>query len=435
MSSITYKDRPLDIIIIGAGLGGLSAAISCALGGHNVSLLEGARELAEVGAGLQITPNGSRLFQQWGIDQVLAPLAAEPTLLAVHRYSDGKTLALQEDFDKKIRQQYGAPFWDLHRVDLQRAMAERAQELGVKLELGARVKDVDFETSSLRLENGTEYMADLLVGADGLWSRCREAFLKLDGKADKPLPTGDLAYRIVLNAEDLDDPKLKAMISKPQCHFWVGPGAHVVAYSVRGGKQYNIVLLVPDNLPEGVAKQTGELSEMRELFTTWDPILNRFLDNVKSVDKWKLMHRPELESWVSKQSNFVFLGDACHPMLPYLAQGANSSLEDGAVLGNLLAVVKSKSQLPEALRLYETLRKKRGEAIVRETFAQRSDFHMGNGPEQQARDELFQSQLGKELNDVKFPSRWTCPTVQPWLYGYDAKRETDVALKGSSLLS
>ena len=96
------------------------------------------------------------------------------------------------------------------------------------------------------------------------------------------------------------------------------------------------------------------------------------MDTVTTVDKWKLMHRPELESWVSKQSNFVFLGDACHPMLPYLAQGANSSLEDGAVLGNLLSVVNGKDQLPEALRLYESMRKKRGEAIVRETFAQAS---------------------------------------------------------------
>ncbi|KAG9923803.1 hypothetical protein KCU98_g21741, partial [Aureobasidium melanogenum] len=100
----------LDVIVIGAGLGGLAAAISCALGGHNVTVLEQARELAEIGAGLQITPNASRLFQQWGIDKVLEPLAAEPTFLAVHRYSDGKVLALQQDFDKKIRAKYGAPF-------------------------------------------------------------------------------------------------------------------------------------------------------------------------------------------------------------------------------------------------------------------------------------------------------------------------------------
>lgn len=310
------------------------------------------------------------MFQQWGIDKALEPLAAEPTVLAVHRYSDGKTLAIQTDFDKKIRHKYGAPFWDLHRVDLQRALAKRAKELGVELKLGSRVAEIDFDKSSLKLENGTDYSADLLVGADGLWSRCREGFLKQDGKKDAPLPTGDLAYRIVLNLEDLHDAELREWVSKPACHFWIGPGAHAVAYSLRGGKQYNIVLLVPDNLPAEVAKQAGDISEMREIFTRWDPILNRFLDNVQSVDKWKLMHRPEMDSWISKNSNFVFLGDACHPMLPYLAQGANSSLEDGAVLGNLLAAVKRKDQLPEALRLYESLRKKRGEAIVRETFAQ-----------------------------------------------------------------
>ena len=114
-------------------------------------------------------------------------------------------------------------------------------------------------------------------------------------------------------------------------------------------------------------------------------------------------------------------------MLPYLAQGANSSIEDGAVLGNVLAALDSKSQLPEALRLYERLRKKRGEAIARETFAQRKDFHMPDGPEQQARDELMLSKLDKQI-DCKFPSRWQCPEVQPWLYGYDAKEEVDRAL-------
>lgn len=277
MPSAVSPEHQLDIIIIGGGLGGLSAAISCALAGHKVTILEGARELAEIGAGLQITPNASRLFQQWGISESLEAQAAEPTLLAVHRYSDGKILAIQKDFDKKIRERYGAPFIDLHRVDLQRALAQRAKDLGATLKLGSRVKEVDFDNSSLRLEDGTEYSGDLLVGADGLWSRCREGFLKQYGKSDKPLPTGDLAYRIVLDAQDLQDPELREMVSNPQCHFWVGPGAHVVAYSVRGGEQYNIVLLVPDNLPEGVAKQTGELSEMRELFTKWDPILNRYV--------------------------------------------------------------------------------------------------------------------------------------------------------------
>jgi salicylate hydroxylase len=237
-------------------------------------------------------------------------LAAEPTFLAVHRYSDGKVLAMQDNFDKKMRAKYGAPFLDLHRVDLQKALAQRAKDLGVTLSLNSKVTTVDFDSSTVHLEDGSTHVADLLVGADGLWSKCRANFLKQFGKEDTPLPTGDLAYRIVLNLDDLQDKGLREIISKPACRFWIGPAAHVVAYSVRGGKQYNLVLLVPDTLPPDVSRSSGDISEMRDIFTKWDPILNRLLDNVKTVDKWKLMHRPEMDSWVSERSNFVFLGDS-----------------------------------------------------------------------------------------------------------------------------
>lgn len=141
------------------------------------------------------------------------------------------------------------------------------------------------------------------------------------------------------------------------------------------------------------------------------------------------MHREEMASWVNSQCNLVLIGDSCHPMLPYLAQGANSSIEDGAVLGLLLSPQNftSKSELPETLQLFEHVRKARGEGIVRETFRQRRDFHMRNGPEQMMRDEMMVKSLGKELKGP-FPSRWTCPDVQPWLYGYDAIREVEEAV-------
>jgi salicylate hydroxylase len=121
------------------------------------------------------------------------------------------------------------------------------------------------------------------------------------------------------------------------------------------------------------------------------------------------MHRAEMESWINSQNNLVLIGDSCHPMLPYLAQGANSSIEDGAVL-------------------FQDLRKTRGEGIARETFKQRKDFHLRDGEEQEKRDELMLGQLGKELKGA-FPSRWTCPEVQPWLYGYDAVKEVEAAIK------
>jgi len=220
------------------------------------------------------------------------------------------------------------------------------------------------------------------------------------------MPTGDLAYRIVLQLDELDDPELRDWVANPKVHFWIGPGAHSVGYSLRAGQIYNIVLLCPDDLPKGVSRQAASLDEIKELFKDWDPILQRFLAQVDKVEKWKLMHHEEMEHWVNDRSNLVFMGDACHPMLPYLAQGANSSLEDSAVLGELLGRMTNKNQMPHVLRLYERLRKSRGEAIVRETFKQRNDFHMYNGPEQEKRDALFLSKLGKDLGTGPFPSRW-----------------------------
>ncbi|RDH28929.1 hypothetical protein BDQ94DRAFT_93927 [Aspergillus welwitschiae] len=419
-STMSHHDSHLDIIVVGAGLSGLATAISCAMSGHTVTVLEQAKELAEVGAGLQITSNASRLFSHWKLPEKLWTDAAEPTSLTVHRYT-GEVLAHEESFDRNIRSKYSAPFIDLHRVDLQQALYARAKELGVTFHLDERVNTIDFDTTTVTTLKGRTVSGDLIVAADGLWSRCRECYC---GRKDDPIPTGDLAYRIVLTADQISDPDLKAWVENPTVHFWIGPGAHAVGYSLRGGKMMNIVLLVPDDLPPGVSRQTGSLEEMMRLFVGWDPVLTRFLGYVNGVDKWKLMHHAEMESWINDKSNLVFIGDACHPMLPYLAQGANSSLEDGAVLGGLLGHMKHKSDLPAILRIYEKLRKSRGEAIVRETFKQRNDFHMHDGPEQEKRDHIFLSQLGKELKGA-FPSRWTCPEVQPWLYGYDAIKEVE----------
>ncbi|KAJ9131778.1 FAD binding domain-containing protein [Pleurostoma richardsiae] len=418
------SDVQLDIIVVGAGLSGLAASISAALSGHNVTVIESAQELREVGAGLQVTPNSSKILQRWGMPEHLWESVAEPTSLTVHRYS-GKILAHEPEFSKKIRAKYDSPFIDVHRVDLQLSLYDRAKELGVQFKLGERVTNIDFDLPEVTTESGLKVRGDLVVAADGLWSQCRASFL---GRNDPPRPTGDLAYRLVLDLDQITDPELRDWVSNPTVHFWVGPGCHAVGYSLRAGRQYNIVLLVPDDLPEGVSRQPGSVEEMMALFKGWDPTLSRFLGMVDHVDKWRLMHIEELPSWINDKANLVFMGDACHPMLPYLAQGANSAVEDGAVLGLLLGHLSSKDQLPKALKLYEKLRKARGDAIVKEAFKQRDDFHLPDGPDQEARDKIFLSQLGKELQGP-FPSRWTCPVVQPWLYGYDAYDEVEKALR------
>ncbi|KAH7079392.1 salicylate hydroxylase-like protein [Paraphoma chrysanthemicola] len=424
--------KSLDVVIVGAGLSGLAASIQCALSGHSVTVLEGARQLAEIGAGLQLTPNATRLLQTWGVYDTVRDRVCEPVDLTVYNYQ-GKVLAHEANFDQNIRRKYNAPFSDCHRVDLQQALVERARALGVDVVLNAKVSKIDFGTGSgseatITTEAGQGYIADLVVGADGLWSTCRSNML---GRRDPPLPTGDLAYRIVLTIDQIQDPKLREMVENPACRFWAGPDAHAVAYSLRGGKMYNVVLLVPDDLEEGVARTEGSVEEMKKLFDGWDPVLTQFLSCVDKVDKWKLMHREEMPSWINEQNNLVLIGDSCHPMLPYLAQGANSSIEDGAVLGLLLApkYFSQKSQLPETLQLFQQVRKARGEGIVRETFKQRKDFHMRNGEEQERRDKLMLGMLGHELKGP-FPSRWTCPEVQPWLYGYDAEKEVEAAVAG-----
>ncbi len=270
-----------------------------------------------------------------------------------------------------------------------------------------------------------------MVLADGLWSSIRPQFVGHDCSA---ILTGDLAYRIVINVEDITGPdraELEAFVARPTVDFWVGPHSHAVGYSMRGGRTYNLVFLCPDDLPEGVAKLPGDLDEMRALFRSWDPLLRKFLAQVKEVSKWKLMWLDALDKWANDAGTFFMAGDCCHPMLPYLAQGANSSLEDGAVLGSLLGRVRNggkETQLPKVAEMYQRLRMDRGREIQLETFKQRDDFHLPDGEAQERRDASMVARLGQELTQA-FPSRWTCPVIQPFLYGYDAYKVADKAFE------
>jgi salicylate hydroxylase len=212
-------------------------------------------------------------LQTWGVYETIKDQVCEPVTLTVYNYK-GKVLAHEDNFDKNIRHKYGAPFSDCHRVDLQQALVKRAEELGVDVVLNAKVTNIDFgnalgREATITTEAGQGFVADLVVGADGLWSTCRSSML---GIRDPPLPTGDLAYRIVLTIDKIQDPSLRAIVETPGCRFWAGPDAHAVAYSLRGGTMYNVVLLVPDDLDDGVARTTGNLSEMKRAFDGWDPV-------------------------------------------------------------------------------------------------------------------------------------------------------------------
>jgi salicylate hydroxylase len=193
--------------------------------------------------------------------------------MIVYSYK-GKVLANESGFDKNIRRKYGAPFSDCHRVDLQRALVKRAEELGVHVVLNAKVTKIDLGASpgdeaTVMTEAGRGYLADLVIGADGLWSMCRSTLL---GKRDPPQPTGDVAFRIVLDIDQIHEEKLRDMVQNPACRYWAGPDSHAVAFSIRGGNMFNVVLVVPDDMEDGVARTRGNLDEMRKLFESWDPV-------------------------------------------------------------------------------------------------------------------------------------------------------------------
>ncbi|KAF2203260.1 putative monooxygenase [Delitschia confertaspora ATCC 74209] len=432
MSSSAESTGSLSILIIGAGLCGLGSAISLSLAGHAVTVLEAVPELREVGAGLQITPNGTRLLRAWGLTDKLRSAASPPATFAMYRF-DGTALARRAAYGDELERRHGSPLWCLHRADLQQALAARAIELGVSLRLGTSVARVEAGKGAIELHSGERLQADLVIAADGLWSAARAALFCQPGETvTQPLPTGDLAYRILVDIDNeiAREPELAAWLANPGINIWVGPSSHAVAYSIRGGRYINLVLLVPDNLPSHVAKAEGNLEEMRALFRGWDPVLIRLLQLTDKVEKWRLHYLPPLPRWTTPGAHFVAAGDCAHPMLPYMAQGANSSLEDAATLGALLSKVRRADQLSPALAMYDAIRRPRVDQLVRETFLQGEEHHLADGEEQKRRDE----HLAKSMMDEYGPESetpWTHPKIQPWIYGYDAYAVAEAAFAAS----
>jgi salicylate hydroxylase len=349
-----------------------------------------------------------------------------------------------EEYAKEI----GTPFWDFHRADLHRGLLERAMELEVRLSTRARVVDVRYELdvkneaskATAICQDGRRFTADLIVGADGLNSTCRELLL---GHPDPPLLTGDLAYRLLLNTEDmLADPHLRSFVEDHQVNYWMGPDAHAVTYILRGGKLLNMVLLVPDDMPAGANTLAGNVEEMRNLFKDWDPRIPKLLTLCKEVTKWRLCIRPRLDpSWSHGSDALTILGDAAHAGLPYLASGAGMSLEDGHVLGLCLGRIESISvgEKRKALKVYERCRRERTERVVSRGNRQQYLYHVHDGPVQEVRDRLLHTfgefngkgrvckeeyeKAGLKVEDD--PLAWRWGGVGSWLLTYDCEEDVE----------
>ncbi|KAH6654046.1 FAD-binding domain-containing protein [Truncatella angustata] len=435
----------LDVIVVGAGLGGLGAAISVLLAGHNVTVLEAASEIGEVGAGIQVLPNSARVLFGWGLKDSLEQYATMPRKCNFIGWKGNK---LSEMDYYAYAQATGAPFWDFHRANLHKCLLDRAVELGATCITKAAVQDLviadDHMSATVILKDSRRMIADLVVGADGINSTLREIFL---GREDPPVLTGDLAYRLLLDGDEMrKDPELRPFIEEPQVNYYLGPDAHAVNYVLKGGKQFNMVLLVPDDIPPGPNTIAGNVEEMQAYFKDWDPKISKLTAMCKEVQKWRLCIRPGLEpTWSDPSGAFTLLGDAVHATLPYLASGAGMALEDGGVLGLCLARINDKSPASKraALDVYEACRRERTEKVVQRGSYNQWMYHLHDGPEQQDRDEKLRSfeqkdqewmsqagfvlPVSQETGEDPFP--WRYNGVGRWLLTYDIDKDVDEGWK------
>ena len=387
------------LLIAGGGIGALAAALSSARAGWHVRLYEKAEVFSEVGAGLQLGPNATRILQGWGLGQALERLAAFPDKLLVRSAPSGRELA-SLSLGSRCQQRYGAPYATLHRADLHSMLLDSVRlRPEVKLHLNSPVTGYTDTPEGVQLAwaDGYSVEGDALIGADGLWSQVRLQTLE-DHVAQ---PTGHLAYRALVRQSDL--PK---SLRSQQVSVWLGPDMHLVSYPVRGGEWLNVVMFTQGQVPDD--HQDWDHAGLRDNVLTATAghcaELTALVEAVPAWRLWALCDRPPVASAAQMACGRVaLLGDAAHPMPPYLAQGAGMAIEDAAELGRCLAgVVKPVADVPLALRRYALKRWQRNARVQARAVRNGQIFH-ATGPLRLGRD-IALKLLGHRLLDM------------PWLY-------------------
>jgi salicylate hydroxylase len=354
-----------ETVIIGAGIGGLTAALALARRGRPVTVLEQAAELREVGAGLQLSANATRVLFELGLESELRQTANFPAGKSIRLWNTGQTWKLF-DLGAESVERFGFPYLTLYRPDLLAALANALQRADPRaLQLGARCVGVEqsADKAVALLDDGRRIEADILIGADGVHSMVRSALFG----ADAPRFSGCMAWRGVIPAADLP-PHLRAPVGVN----WIGPGGHVVHYPLRAGKLVNFVgILERDGWIRESWNERGSIDESLRDFAGWHDDIHTMIRAIEVPYKWALMLRDPIPNWTV--GRISLMGDACHATLPFLAQGAAMAIEDGYLLARAIDEIDGTPN--DVLQRYQQARIERTSKIVRGSAANAERFH------------------------------------------------------------
>ena len=387
------------VAIVGAGLGGLAAALFLRRAGIDATVYEQAAELREVGAGIVVSPNMVRPLRRLGLGDALGRIAVRlESGGEFRRWEDGRVLFVQPMGDA-CEQMYGAPCYVAHRADLHALLKEAlpADALQLDSRCVSVAQDGDHATLTYARKSGEEVrvIADAVVGADGIHSMIRDAVAP---QAPAGF-SGSCAFRCLVPQD-----KAPSMALRPVQSLWLGPGRHFVHYPVSGGRMVNVVAIVPAGewRTESWTAE-GSVEDLAREFDGWDARLRQLIAAATHTKRWALYDRVPLERWTA--GRITLLGDAAHAMLPYFGQGAAQAIEDAETLAGCLAAASAGS-VPEALQRYERIRLPRASEVQRMSRGREVRNHLPDGRGQQERDaELARGD----------PLRQSA-----WLYGYDS---------------
>ncbi|MEU6008148.1 FAD-dependent monooxygenase [Streptomyces sp. NPDC047453] len=383
------------VAVAGAGIAGLTFAAALHRAGIDCHLYEQAEHLTEVGAGVQVAPNATRLLHRLGLRDRLRSVAVAPQAIEMRRWDDGRLLQ-RTPLGNLCRRRFGVPYYAVHRADLHSSLLSLVPP--DRVHLGARLDAVtqDADEARLHLSDGTTVTADLVVGADGIHSIAREHIV-----ADRPQYSGQTIYRGLVPAE-----RVPFLLTEPRVQLWFGPDQHCVCYPVSSGRQVSFGATVSaSDWREESWSARGDVAQLAAAYAGWHPDVARLIGAAETVGRWALHDRESTDRLSS--GRVTVIGDAAHPMLPFQAQGANQAIEDAVVLAACLADA-GPGGLSTALRRYERIRLPRTTLIQRRSRDNAKTFHLADGDAQRRRDTSAQGSSGLDRHE--------------WLFGYDAEQ-------------